>query len=210
MLTLTPYYAQANGQVEAANKVLIGLIKRHIGRKPKSWHETLDQILWAYRNSPKEAIGTTPFKLTYGHEAVLPTEIYLQSCRVQRQMEIPSKDYWSMMLDEMVDLDEERLLALDMLIRQKERIVRAYSKKVKSRSFIRGDYVWKVILPMDKRNRNYGKWAPNWEGPFTVKKVFSNNAYSIKEIGCQGRRVTVNGKCLKPYKPMLHEIEIKT
>lgn len=31
LLTSTPYYAQANGQVEAANKVVIGLIKKHVG-----------------------------------------------------------------------------------------------------------------------------------------------------------------------------------
>lgn len=32
LLTSTPYYAQANGQVEVANKVVIGLIKKHVGR----------------------------------------------------------------------------------------------------------------------------------------------------------------------------------
>ena len=54
MLNSTPYYAQANGQVEAVNMTIIGLIKRHIGQKPRNWHETLLQILWAYRNSPKK------------------------------------------------------------------------------------------------------------------------------------------------------------
>jgi len=34
-------------------------------------------------------------------------------------------------LDEMVDLDEERLRALDVLTRQKERIVKSYNKRVK-------------------------------------------------------------------------------
>ena len=33
--TSTPYYAQANGQVEAANKVLINIIKKHVAKKPK-------------------------------------------------------------------------------------------------------------------------------------------------------------------------------
>ncbi|XP_057452690.1 uncharacterized protein LOC130744532 [Lotus japonicus] len=92
LLTSTPYYAQANGQVEAANKTLISLIKKHVGRKPKSWHETLGQILWAYQNLPREATGATPFRLAYGQEAVLPAEVYLQSCRIQRQEEIPSED----------------------------------------------------------------------------------------------------------------------
>ena len=61
LLTSTPYYAQANGQVEAENKVIISLIKKRVGKKPKNWHKTLDPILWACRMSPKEATGTTPF-----------------------------------------------------------------------------------------------------------------------------------------------------
>ncbi|XP_058784458.1 uncharacterized protein LOC131659264 [Vicia villosa] len=36
LLTSTPYYAQANEQVEAANKVIIGLIKKPVGTKPNN------------------------------------------------------------------------------------------------------------------------------------------------------------------------------
>ena len=82
LLTSTPYYAKVNGQVEAANKVIIGLIKIHVGRKPKNWHKTLDQALWACRTSPKETTNITPFCLTLGHDVVLPVEIYLQSVRI--------------------------------------------------------------------------------------------------------------------------------
>jgi len=35
LLNSTPYYAQANGQVEAANKIIINLIKKHVKRKPR-------------------------------------------------------------------------------------------------------------------------------------------------------------------------------
>ncbi|PNX69729.1 pol polyprotein, partial [Trifolium pratense] len=83
------------------------------------WHKTLDQVLWACRNSPKESTGSTPFRLTYGHDAVLPVEIMMQSIRVQRQLELPPDHYWNLMLDELIDVDEERLQALDALIRQK-------------------------------------------------------------------------------------------
>lgn len=65
------------------------------------------------------------------------------------------------MLDEMVDLDEKRLEALDVLIRKKERVAKAYNKKVKIKTFSVGDYVWKVILPMDQRDKTLGKWSPN-------------------------------------------------
>ena len=32
LITLTTYYAQAIDQVEAINKTIIGLIKRHVGK----------------------------------------------------------------------------------------------------------------------------------------------------------------------------------
>ncbi|XP_050909155.1 uncharacterized protein LOC127122926 [Lathyrus oleraceus] len=120
LLTSTPYYAQENGQLEAASKVVIELIKKHVGKKPRNWYKILDQILWACRTSPKEDANTTPFRLTYGHDEVLPFEIYLQSTRVPRQNEMPSESYWNMMLDKLVDLDEERLKALELLKRKKK------------------------------------------------------------------------------------------
>lgn len=102
--------------------MIIGLIKKHVGKKPKNWHKTLDQILWACRTSPKEATKSTPFCLTFGHDVVLSVETHLQSLRIQRQHELPTESYWSMMLDELVDFDEERLSALELLRQQKKRI----------------------------------------------------------------------------------------
>ncbi|XP_058741292.1 uncharacterized protein LOC131613661 [Vicia villosa] len=210
LLTSTPYYAQANGQVEVANKVIISLIKKHVGKKPKSWHQSLDQDLWACRTSPKEATSTMPFRLTYGYDVVLLVEIRVQSVRIQRQHEIPFEDYWSVMTDELVDLDEERMLALNSLRRQKDRVARAYNKKVKNKVFAINDLVWKVILPMDINDRVLGKWSPNWEGPFKVIQVFTNNAYELEELAPDRRVIKVNGKYLKRYKPTLQEFTIST
>ena len=123
-------------------------------------------------------------------------------------MEIPRDHYWDMMLDELVDLDGERVKALEMLTRQKERVAKAYNKKVKSKTFSVGNLVWKVILPMDKKDRVLGKWSPNWEGPFKVVQVFSNGAYEIEELTEEQRSLIINGKYLKKYKPALQEIKI--
>jgi len=65
----------------------------------------------------------------------------------------------------MVDLDEERMTALETLVRQKECIAKAYNKKVNPKSFNIGDLVWKVLLHMDKKDRVLGKLSPLWEGP---------------------------------------------
>jgi len=208
LLTSTPYYAQENGQVEAANENLITLIKKKTKENPKSWHKILDQALWAYWTSPRESTKTTPFRHTFGHDDVLPAEICLQSPRIQRQNEIPVDHYWNMVLDELVDLDEERLKTLDVLMRQKERTTKFYNKKVKSKNFDVNDLVWKFIFPMDKRNKTLGKWAPGWEGPWKILGIFSNNAYEIEELNDDNRVMRINGKYLKKYKPLLQEVKI--
>lgn len=207
LLTSTPYYAQANGQVEATNKVVISLIKKHVGKRPKNWHKTLDLVLWACRTSPKEATNLTPLRLTFGHDAVLAVEIYLQSTRIHRHYEIPSESYWNMMLDELVYLDEERLNALELLKRQKNIVDKSYNKKVKVKMFLHEDLVWKVILPMDRKDKALGKWSPKWEGPFQILQVFSNGAYEIEELNKDKRILRVNGKYLNKYKPALQEIK---
>ncbi|XP_050918351.1 uncharacterized protein LOC127135753 [Lathyrus oleraceus] len=148
--------------------------------------------------------------LTFGYDAVLLVEIYLQSVRIQRQGEIPSDLYWEMMINELVDLDEERLHALEVLRIQKERVARAYNKRVKGKTFTMNDLVWKVILPMDRKNKALGKWSPHWEGPFRIIKAFSNNAYEIEELTEDRKILKVNGKYLKKYKPFMHEVKIIT
>lgn len=52
-------------------------------------------------------------------------------------------------MSELVNLNEEMIIALDVMISKKERVDKAYNKKVKSKVFSVRNYVWKVILPMD-------------------------------------------------------------
>jgi hypothetical protein len=77
-----PYYPQANGQVEAINKVLITMLRRMIGIHKTSWHTMLFSALWAYRKSVKSATGFTPFQLVYGLEAILTIECEIPSLKL--------------------------------------------------------------------------------------------------------------------------------
>jgi len=78
----TPYYPQANGQVEAINKVLVTMLQRTIGIHKSNWHLMLFSALWAYRTSMKDATGFTPFQLIYGLEATLPIECEIPSLKL--------------------------------------------------------------------------------------------------------------------------------
>jgi transposase InsO family protein len=37
------YYAQANGQAESSNKIMIKIIQKKIDQKPKRWHSVLNE-----------------------------------------------------------------------------------------------------------------------------------------------------------------------
>ncbi|CAL2259829.1 unnamed protein product [Prunus armeniaca] len=66
-LLQSTHYAQANGQAESSNK--------------------------AYRTSKREATGMTPYALTYGHDAILPMEIAVQSLRIAHQHNLVGENY---------------------------------------------------------------------------------------------------------------------
>ena len=88
LLNSSPYYAQANGQAESSNKILIKLVKKKIEENPKRWHEVLSEALWAHRISRHGATKVTPFELVYGQEAVLPIEVNLDAYRLAKQNDL--------------------------------------------------------------------------------------------------------------------------
>eukprot|EP00253_Pinus_taeda_P013054 PITA_13054 len=58
----TPYYPQANEQVEAINKVLKCMLKRKIGVHKQDWHLIVYSALWAYRTTESDKLGAGKFK----------------------------------------------------------------------------------------------------------------------------------------------------
>ncbi|XP_059630358.1 uncharacterized protein LOC132273416 [Cornus florida] len=107
--------------------------------------------------------------LTYGYDAVLPMEMTIRSIRVAFQNRLTLVDYNHAMLVELEDLDEVRLNALDHIIAQKKKVIRLYNKKVKAKIFVDGDLVWQVRFPLGVKDKEYGKWTPNWKGPYLVE-----------------------------------------
>ncbi|XP_058751778.1 uncharacterized protein LOC131624876 [Vicia villosa] len=80
-------HPQTNGQAEAANRVILRGLKRRLGEAKKAWVEELHSVLWAYRTTPHSSTGETPFRLTYGTEAMIPVEIREPSRRTESPLE---------------------------------------------------------------------------------------------------------------------------
>ncbi|XP_051113709.1 uncharacterized protein LOC127239550 [Andrographis paniculata] len=119
----------ANGKAEAANKFLIGVIKKAIEDNPRRWHEVLGEALWACRQYRNKATGCTPFQLVYGEEAILPLEITVPSLRVLKQNSLSPEQYDTTMLQRLDDVHEDRMMALENIRANKVKVAGAYNTK---------------------------------------------------------------------------------
>ncbi|XP_059635233.1 uncharacterized protein LOC132277392 [Cornus florida] len=174
--------------------------------KPRRWHETLSEALWAYRNSKRTSIGTTPYRLTFSHDVVLQMELNVKSAKVALQHNLIPADYNEAMLAELEDLNGVQKLALDHLMVHKAKVMKAYNKRVKFKSFAEGDMVWQTILPLGKLDRTYGKLSPTWKGPYIVHQVLHGGVYKLKDLDGEVYKRLINGRYLKKYEPTIFEL----
>ena len=76
-------------------------------------------------------------------------------------------------------------------------MMRAHDKKVHPRQFREGDLVLKKILPNEQDQR--GKWAPNWDDPYVVKRAFSGGALILTEMDGNDLPSPINSNIVKKY-----------
>ena len=74
---------------------------------------------------------------------------------------------------------------------------KAFDKKVKSRVFREGDPVLKKVLSFVPDSR--GKWTPNYEGPYIVKRAFSGGALLLTNMDGEDFTRPVNSDAVKKY-----------
>ena len=91
-------------------------------------------------------------------------EVVFHFLRVSRHNDLNPQEYSEAMMMELEALDRKRLQALDHIMIQKKKVTRAYNKQVRRKIFEEGEAVWKVVLPISSKDRELGKWSPNYEG----------------------------------------------
>jgi len=128
---------------------------------------------------------------------VVPIEVEIPSLRVPREVNLDETDWIQERHDQLNLIDEKRLAALSHGQLYQKRMMRTYDKKVKLRRFKEGELVLKKMLP--NQRDSWGKWAPNWEGPYVVKKVFSGGALILQEMDGKEFSSPINADAVKKY-----------
>ena len=100
------------------------IIKTQLEGAKGIWPEELPSVLWAYRTTTKTRIGETPFRLAYGSEAVIPTEVELTSYRVENHDENMNDEAMCLQLNL---VDEVRATTKQRLARYQDLMAKHYN-----------------------------------------------------------------------------------
>eukprot|EP00253_Pinus_taeda_P019583 PITA_19583 len=88
----TAYYPQGNCLVESSHKSLINIIKKVLEEYKKNWNKKLVNALWEDRLTTKKSIGTSPYELVYGMEAVFPSSLGIHVIKLLQELQAEPND----------------------------------------------------------------------------------------------------------------------
>ena len=117
---------------------MLKIIKTRLEAAKGIWPDELPSVLWAYRTTARTPTGETPFRLTYGVDAVIPAEIGLTSYRVQSYTKDKNEEAMRLQLDL---VDEARAVAEQRLARYQNLMSKHYNIRVRHRDFQIGNLV---------------------------------------------------------------------
>jgi hypothetical protein len=151
----------------------------------------------AYRTTARTPTRETPFKLTFGTEAVIPVETRMTSFRTAHYDEEKNEDLLRLNLDL---FDEAREKASYRVESYQRKMAQYYNTKVKLRRFEIGDLVLKRVTQATK-DPSQGKLGPNWEGPYKVVHYFRRGTYHLEDMGSRNLPHPWSAEHLKEYYP---------
>ncbi|XP_059285116.1 uncharacterized protein LOC132038468 [Lycium ferocissimum] len=163
----------------------------------KCWHEQLPYALFGYRTMTQTSAGATPYLLVYGTEAVISAEVEIPSLRIIQEAELDNVEWVRAGYEKLALIDEKRMVAVCHGQLYRQRMARDINKRVRTRLFQIGQMVLKRIFPHQDEYK--GKFAPNWQGPFVVRKVLSGGAVVLVEIDRQEWPKPINSDAIKRY-----------
>eukprot|EP00253_Pinus_taeda_P018727 PITA_18727 len=110
-LKSTPYHPQANGTIEAFNKILETTLTKVCNTQRSDWDLRVPVVLWAYRTTCKKLMRHTAFRLVYGMEVVIPMEYSVPSLHIAVLTGMTDREALEDRLVQLEELKEEQFLA---------------------------------------------------------------------------------------------------
>lgn len=92
---------------------------------------------------------------------------------------------------EQVELDREA--AREAILDDKQKVIKKYNMCELRNS----QSVWKATLPLGHKDPEYGKWSPNWQGPFRIHQSLGRGVYRLEDLNGEVAKKTTNASFIK-------------
>ncbi|XP_075659135.1 uncharacterized protein LOC142629018 [Castanea sativa] len=139
--------------------------------------------------------GETPFKLTYGTEAIIPVKMGISNIKRETFHEESNDNQLKINLD---CLDDTRDEAFNGLTKYQQKMVEYHNKRVKLKRLDIGDLVLCKVTSATK-DLAQGKLGPTWEGPYQVVHYSRQGSYHLETLDGQKLPRPWNIEHLKKY-----------
>jgi len=160
------YYPQGNGLAKSSNKSLINIIKKVLEENKKNWHKKLVNALWANRLTTKRSIGTSPYELVYGMEAVFPSSLGIPVIKLLQEIQAEPNDI-QRRINQTIHLQQSREEVYQRTQVLQDRLKNIFDKITNAEDFFIGDKVLKWDSRKEDKGK-HGKFDFMWKGPFSI------------------------------------------
>jgi len=113
------------------------------------------------------------------------------------EAELSEAEWVQSRYDQLNLIEEKHMTALCHGQLYQKRMKQAFDKKICPREFKEGDLVLKKIMTFQPDSR--GKWTPNYEGLYVVKRAFSGGAMTLQTMDGEELPRTVNTDAVRKY-----------
>ncbi|MBM3428678.1 MAG: DDE-type integrase/transposase/recombinase, partial [Bacteroidetes bacterium] len=182
--TTSGYNPKCNSIVEVCNKTVAKYLASFVDNTTLDWEVYLPPLAFCYNTSLHESNKFTPYFLTFGNEARLPS--------------LPSPDIHKIYGDSENDFRMQKLQLSRQLAHENNLTAigkyKEYNdKKASPHPYQVGQWAWLEIKQFVSKNK---KLSPKFEGPYLITKVLDNG---VVDLSIRNKNVRVNVDRLKPH-----------
>ena len=180
----TAYHPQCNAQVERFNQTVAKYLASFTDQSTLDWELYLAPLAFSYNTSLHRTTRATPFALTFGQEARLPS---FPNPDIQRQYGESQPSEW------LQRLQYGRQLAARQSMKATSETEQYYNKRAVQTNYQIGQLI--LLKEENFLNKNR-KLASQWSGPYKITKVMD---FGVVDISYKNKTYRVNVARIKPY-----------
>jgi len=195
----TPSHPQAAGLCERWVGTLKSMVSKVAQDHPRQWHQYLDYIVWALRETPNQTTGIQPWVLAFGYLPRGPLSILKESWTGERELPLDlGKSPTEYLAELRNNLETANAYADSHTTRAQQRYATHYNLRSRDKHFTVGEKV--LILTPDS---SASKVFSRWKGPATIAEVRSPYSYIVDY---DGKRQHLHANKLRKFRIRVDEI----